>query len=114
MFSELSSVGGSVNGRTVSVTITGSGLATVGSAALVSTTLGPFLVAHPSQGTFVALSAICTHQGCTVTGFANDEFVCPCHGSRYTTDGTVVAGPAQTSLPQYQTQFDGAVLTFDV
>jgi hypothetical protein len=37
-------------------------LAAVGSAALVQTSGGDFLVAHTSQSVFVALSAICTHQ----------------------------------------------------
>jgi cytochrome b6-f complex iron-sulfur subunit len=111
---ELSSVDGSVSGRTISVTIAGSSLASVGAAALVMSSLGPFLVAQPSQDAFVALTAICTHQGCTVTGFSGDQFVCPCHGSRFTTNGTVAAGPAASSLQQYPTHFDGAVLTFDV
>jgi Rieske Fe-S protein len=59
------------------------------------------LVFQPSPGTFLALSASCTHQCCTVRyDAANDEVVCPCHGSRYDTDGTVIHGPAAHSLQQ--------------
>lgn len=114
VISELSSAEGSVSDRTISVVIAGSPLTSAGSVAFVATSLGPFLVARPSTSSFVALSAICTHQGCTITGFADNEFVCPCHGSHFTTDGTVATGPAQFSLHQYPTNFDGAVLTFDV
>ncbi len=47
-----------------------------------------------------ALSATCTHLGCTVrTDRETGGFVCPCHGSRYDKEGKVVAGPAPASLP---------------
>jgi len=46
-----------------------------------------------------ALRAECTHLGCLV---AEDEgsrgFVCPCHGSRYAPDGTVLQGPAPRAM----------------
>ena len=47
---------------------------------------------------FYAVSAICTHLGCTVTR-SKDGFACPCHGSKFDNAGKVVAGPAPRPLP---------------
>ena len=86
-------------------------LSAVGSAALVQTSIGDFLVARTAQNAFVALSAICTHQTCTITGFGNQTYVCPCHGSTFDTSGHVLGGPAPAPLHQYPTSFAGGVLT---
>lgn len=46
-----------------------------------------------------ALSATCTHLGCTVRADAESGgFVCPCHGSRYDAEGQVLGGPAPRAL----------------
>jgi cytochrome b6-f complex iron-sulfur subunit len=106
-------VAGSVNGRTISVTIDGaSPLATVDSAAILQTSLGTFLIARVAQDSFNVLTAICTHEACTITGFSNSQFACPCHGSRYTTAGVVANGPATRALQQFASQFAGGILTF--
>lgn len=48
---------------------------------------------------FYALWARCTHLGCTPNWWADqNRFKCPCHGSNYTTDGDVIAGPAPMPL----------------
>jgi cytochrome b6-f complex iron-sulfur subunit len=63
---------------------------------------------------FHAVSAVCTHLGCTVRAEAlplpetvgvegaalrlTHRFACPCHGSKYTGDGKVVSGPAPSPL----------------
>jgi nitrite reductase/ring-hydroxylating ferredoxin subunit len=61
-----------------------------------------------------ALTAICTHEGCTVTGFATDHLVCPCHGSQYTLTGQVIQGPAPASLTRYTVSLDTSANTLTV
>lgn len=69
------------------------------------------IIARTSAGAFVALSAICTHQGSTI-GFesAANRFHCPNHGSNFATDGSVINGPALTALKKYNTQLTGTNL----
>jgi glycine/D-amino acid oxidase-like deaminating enzyme/nitrite reductase/ring-hydroxylating ferredoxin subunit len=60
----------------------------------------PVAVSRDARGTLHAVSAVCRHMGCYVAWNAAEEtWDCPCHGSRYTADGTVVEGPANESLP---------------
>jgi glycine/D-amino acid oxidase-like deaminating enzyme/nitrite reductase/ring-hydroxylating ferredoxin subunit len=47
------------------------------------------------DGTVSRLSPVCTHMGCFVTwNGAERSWDCPCHGSRYSTTGEVIHGPA--------------------
>lgn len=52
---------------------------------------------------FCALSSVCTHLGC-VTRYQPGEgqIACPCHGSRFSLEGDVLAGPAPSPLPWLQ------------
>lgn len=86
-------------------------LASVGGAALVQYNGGALLVARTAQDTYIALTAVCTHQGCTITGFKDQLYVCPCHGSRFRTNGQVAQGPAQAALRSFPTQFVNDQLT---
>lgn len=56
---------------------------------------GGTVITQPSAGTYKAFTSTCTHQGCTVGAVANNQIVCPCHGSIYSAeDGSVIQGPA--------------------
>lgn len=59
------------------------------------------------QGGVFALSAVCTHLGC-ITRYHADEGViaCPCHGSRFDAEGSVVHGPAPRALPWLEVKAD--------
>jgi len=108
-------VGGSIGSGVVLVTVDSSSpLSSAGGAVLVQSSAGNFLAARTSQDVFVALTAICTHEGCTITGFQNSRYVCPCHGSQYSTNGQVVMGPATVALRQFPTQFSNNVLTISI
>ena len=48
-----------------------------------------------------AVSSVCTHLGCTVQR-TEDGFECPCHGSCYSNEGTVLSGPAPSSLSWFE------------
>ncbi len=51
------------------------------------------------QGMVQSYNAICPHLGCVLQWNADEKsFDCPCHGSRFTKEGTVINGPAINSL----------------
>jgi glycine/D-amino acid oxidase-like deaminating enzyme/nitrite reductase/ring-hydroxylating ferredoxin subunit len=54
-----------------------------------------------ADGEVTMLSPTCTHMGCQVVwNTAERSWDCPCHGSRFTAFGEVLAGPAQSPLAQ--------------
>ena len=57
-------------------------------------------VYRDASGAVTIRSATCTHMGCLVAwNPAERTWDCPCHGSRFTPAGDVLAGPAETPLP---------------
>jgi cytochrome b6-f complex iron-sulfur subunit len=54
-------------------------------------------VFRDQQGLY-AISSVCTHLGCISKRMDNEEFLCPCHGSVFASDGKVMVGPAPKGL----------------
>lgn len=76
----------------------------------------PGLVFVSQTGQSGALSAKCTHSGCTVEWrpqAGGDRLHCPCHDSSFDPNGAVRGGPAQKPLTRYTVKLLGedAVLT---
>jgi len=65
-----------------------------------------------AAGSFIALSLVCTHQGCIVAFDSSaDVFNCPCHGSKYNGNGGVINGPATKALQKFTVTVTGTALT---
>jgi len=112
--SDLSVLQGRFANARVQVTTTGTPLANVGGAARVESTAGLFLVSRTGDAAFTVIDGVCTHEGCTISGATSSEYVCPCHGSRYSRTGQVQAGPARANLRQYANTFADGVVTITV
>ena len=62
----------------------------------------PAVVIQVTPGNFVALSAVCTHLGCVVAWKVQEqEFLCPCHGGRFSAEGKVLQGPPPRPLETF-------------
>ena len=69
------------------------------------------IVARTKTGTFIAVSAACTHEGTNVNySSSSASFICPNHGARFNESGAVAQGPASKSLTKYNTILTGMSL----
>jgi cytochrome b6-f complex iron-sulfur subunit len=64
------------------------------------------------SGGVYAISIVCTHLGCIIKPTATG-FECPCHGSGFARDGTVVRGPAPQPLSWVKVTANGDTLVVD-
>ncbi len=70
-----------------------------GQGAIISHGLRKLAAYRDDDGTLRTFSAVCPHLGCIVRWNGDEKsFDCPCHGSRFSCDGTVVNGPATDNL----------------
>jgi Rieske Fe-S protein len=87
-------------------------LATVGGGVVVDANGTLLVVIRTGDMTATALSAVCTHSGCTVEYVGgNDPISCPCHGSTFNVAGAVLGGPARRSLKSYTAAVDSSGVT---
>ena len=69
----------------------------------------PLYVLALGDNRFAAVSPVCTHRGCTVE-LQDEHLVCPCHGSTYDRNGTVLRGPAEQPLRRYRVRVQSGVI----
>ena len=69
------------------------------------------VLTRDNAGNVHGFSAVCTHQGCTVSEVSGGTINCPCHGSRFNaTTGAPVAGPATSPLPPVGVAVSGGAI----
>ncbi len=72
---------------------------------------GTAWVVKTAEGKVIAFSPICTHLDCAYHWDAGkSDFVCPCHGSEFAIDGTVLSGPAPRPLDRFEVKIENARL----
>ena len=104
-----SNVSGAVSVKVSSVPA----LATVGTLVQITPLQAFIAVKRTGPTTFLALSMICTHEGCA-TVVRQNRFDCDCHNSRFDSDGKVTRPPALRNLPTYTTRYDAATDTLTI
>lgn len=78
-----------------------------GEGAVVRDGLRRIAVYRDPQGALHAVSAKCTHLGCSVHwNSAEKSWDCPCHASRFDVEGQVLHGPAPTALEKVDLALD--------
>jgi Rieske Fe-S protein len=69
---------------------------------------------YNSGGALTVLKNVCTHLGCQTEWNALDRsWDCPCHGSRYNADGSVLRGPATGPLATLPFHVENGEIVFD-
>jgi quinol---cytochrome c reductase iron-sulfur subunit, bacillus type len=64
-----------------------------------------------NNGSVTAFKPSCTHLGCAYHWETNSaSFACPCHGSYFSIEGDVLAGPAPRPLDRYPTKVNSCRL----
>lgn len=72
------------------------------------------IVSRAGDGRVAVFSSSCTHLGCRISRVEDGLLVCPCHGSRFGRDGSVVNGPATRPLTQLAFTTDPASGEFTI
>ena len=68
----------------------------------------PGILILTAQDKYIALSAVCTHLGCTVRYRKDRDLIwCPCHNGWYDLTGRNIAGPPPRPLERYEVHVKG-------
>ena len=73
----------------------------------------PAMLIHQDDGTWTALSAVCTHLGCTPSYKPDQKVIyCPCHGGVYDAHtGANISGPPPKPLTEYKVAIANGKIT---
>lgn len=70
------------------------------------------IAAGNAATSFTAVQQACTHEGTSIEYWVNEgKFICPNHGSNFTSAGVVSQGPAAVNLKKYTIAVSGSTLT---
>jgi cytochrome b6-f complex iron-sulfur subunit len=105
--------GGGVAGGSANFTVDlATSITTIGSSLVQSGVIVVRLAAGNTPASFTAVQVACTHEGTSINyNSAQTRFVCPNHGSTFSTSGTVTLGPATNNLKVYNIAINGTVMT---
>lgn len=68
-------------------------------------------VTKDSNGELRVLTSICPHLGCTVPWNKDkQQFICPCHGATFNSDGTRLSGPSRRGMDTLETSVEDGQL----
>jgi Rieske Fe-S protein len=99
-------------GTTLATVDLNSDLKSVGESTVFNKIIIVRLTAGNTSDSFTAVSVACTHQGISINyNPAQGKFICPAHGSQFSTTGSVLLGPATTALQEFKVVITGSSLT---
>ncbi len=89
-----------------------SNLSTVGSSLVQAGVIVVRLAAGNTVSSFTAVQVACTHEGTSINwNAAKNNFLCPNHGSTFSSGGQVTLGPASSNLKVYNLSISGTIMT---
>jgi nitrite reductase/ring-hydroxylating ferredoxin subunit len=76
--------------------------------AILRNGVAPVAAYRDADGVLHERSAVCTHLGCVVQWNGGEKsWDCPCHGSRFAIDGSILNGPARSPLAPVRSAAQG-------
>jgi Rieske Fe-S protein len=63
-------------------------------------------IIYKSDNSINIYSDKCTHLGCRINKVANNNLICSCHGSKFSSDGRVLNSPAIRNLKKLKYKID--------